>query len=179
MDRITVRVRKLEAELPRGHDRPTGPARRVDHVGDRAPADLDLECRLVHDVPGAAPRLPRDRLYEIGLGPGDRIGSELLAVLVEHERVAAVQLGELDEAFFGNVRRRRGHRPAVELVEPVGERGAALEAEAKAVAGAPGVGAVQNRLLGDVAVDELSVALESAGREDERIVRGWEGRLQP
>src|SRR5206468_4331465 len=52
VDRITVRIRKLEAELPRGHDRPTGLARRVDHVRDRAPADLDIECRLVHDVPG-------------------------------------------------------------------------------------------------------------------------------
>ena len=87
---VAIGLRQIEAELCHRQNGPAGLARRLDHRRDGAAADLELERRLVDDVPGTAAGLAGDRLDEVGLGPGDRIGSELLAVLVEDERVAAV-----------------------------------------------------------------------------------------
>ena len=130
---------------------------------------------LVDEVPRARVRPLRDRLHEVRLRPGDRIGRELLAAVVEHERVAPVELRELDEAILGNRRpeapasrgrrtrpsrreRRRRARRARRNPSPV------LHGFARSRSSPPGC---------DVLAHELAVALEAAGREEEllRVLR--------
>ena len=99
-----------------------------------------------------------------------RLGRELLAVVVEDERVPPVELREVDEVLLGHDRRRRGHRASEELVHACGQRRAAAQREAQPVARAPAV-RPQEEIAGrrDVLAHELGIALEAAGREEQRL----------
>ena len=81
-----------------------------------------------------------------------------------------VELRELDEPLRPDARRRRGHRAAVELVEPGGGDPSRSEPEPEPVPRAPRRRAQEQvvRLGRHVPPDELAVGLEPAGREDDR-----------
>ncbi len=133
-------------------------------LSDRAIAHSLVESPLVEHVPRAGSRLAGGRLDEVELRPRDIAFEELLAALVEDAGVATVDLGERDELGLAEV--DIGHVAAVELVQAVRERRAALEREPEPIAGAPGIGAQpQGRGRPDVPLDERSVALEAAGRK--------------
>ena len=141
-----------------------------DHLGDGSVAHALPERVVVEHVPGAGAGLARSRLHEIGLRPRHLAArEELLAALVVNTGVPSIELRQRDELRLGEG--RVGHVATVELVHAGRRRGAALEPETKAVAGAPRVGTEpERRCRPHVALDELRRALEPAGGEDERPV---------
>src|SRR5690606_16670329 len=92
------------------------------------------------------------------------------AVEVEGDGEVALVLRGVREVGGVQGRGRREHGVAVEGLEVRARRGARLEPGEKPVAGAPGVGAVVDVGGGGHAVarEELRVALEAAGGEDDR-----------
>src|SRR5207244_12217759 len=114
-----------------------GCPRGLDQLANRPLAHALSESGLVEDVPGPASGLPRCRLDQIVLRPGDRLGEERLAALVEDEREPAVHLRRPNELLLPPLPVR--HVAAVELVHSEGGRGAELARVIEPVALAEGI----------------------------------------
>ena len=128
MDGQRVAVRHAEREVSRRHDRPARLAGSLDPLADGHVAGGEVERLLGDEEPRAARRPPRDLLDEIVLVPGAVGALDHCARLVEHERVASVQLGEPHEVGFAHASRARRLRTPEELVHPARRGGAAAGA---------------------------------------------------
>src|SRR5207244_6128341 len=72
---------------------------------------------------------------------------DVLTVLGEDARPAAVELRQRHEVLLADARRRRGHRTPVELLHAAGDGGAAAARQIEAAAVAPGIRAEKQATL--------------------------------
>ncbi len=114
-------------------------SRGVHQVGHRALSHGPTQRARIDDVPGPTAGQPLD---EIALVPGGL--AEVAALVVEHERVARVHLRGGHVIALVDL---AGQRPAVELVQTVGQARAARDPVVEPVALAPRVGPQQQPAL--------------------------------